>query len=96
MRPLSGLVLVFPILVSCASSPEAPGAAAHPFPVLKVVAAPFVVAFKIPACVLTAVVAGTVGGASELTPPDQSSFLLRQNLEDGLEQNCGPPYTITP
>jgi hypothetical protein len=54
------------------------------------------VAFKVPVCVLTAVVAGTVGGASELTPPDESSFLLRRDLEDGLEHNCGPPYTITP
>jgi hypothetical protein len=96
MTRLAALVLFLPILVSCASSPEAPGVAARPFPVLNVVAAPFVVAFKIPACVLTVVVAGTVGGASELTPPSQSSFLLRQDLEDGLEQNCGPPYAITP
>lgn len=100
MKTLSATLLIFPFLASCVSSPESPSGvavpASRPLPALSVVAAPFVVAFKVPVCVLTAVVAGTVGGASELTPPDQSSFLLRQDLEDGLEHNCGPPYTITP
>jgi hypothetical protein len=99
MSALWTSALALPLLAACATPPEAKSVAvptARPLPVLSVVAAPFVIAFKLPACVLTTVVAGAVGGASELTPPDESSFLLRQNLEDGLEQNCGPPYTITP
>lgn len=64
---------------------------------LSVVGTPFLVIFKIPVCILTVVVAGPVAGVSELSnPSDPAGADLRRQLGQGIEQNCGPPYVISP
>jgi hypothetical protein len=98
MRHILASGLLVAALGACATPPDQPaqpadgGGAA-----LSVVGTPFLIAFKIPVCLATLVIAGPVGGAAALT--DRNSPLgdeLRDGLADGITQNCGPPYVVTP
>ena len=83
-------------LGGCAS-PQAAGAPDGGTAALAAVGTPFLIAVKIPLCALTLVAAGPVGAASEIAEPDsQFGHDLRQGLSDGIAQNCGPPYAVTP
>jgi hypothetical protein len=78
-------------LTGCASTPPpSPGRTA-----LSVIGTPFLLAFKIPVCVVSAAVAVPLAGAAELAGTSQAAS-LEQSLGDGLEKNCGPPYMVVP
>ncbi len=66
-----------------------PGGAA----VLSVLGTPFLLALKLPICTATLLVAAPAAGASELDP---QGGMARRVLADGVAQNCGPPYAVTP
>ncbi len=91
---LAGLLL----LGGCAAAqdpaskqPEGGGAA------LTAVATPFLYVAKLPVCVLTLVVAGPVGALAQLSDPEnKDGYGVRQGLADGIGENCGPPYVVTP
>jgi len=89
------IACVLGVAAACAGNPSDPrpeGIAAS------VVGTPFLMAFKIPACVVTLAAAGPAGAAAEMTSADPSdrAVTLRQALDDGIRQNCGPPYVIAP
>jgi len=64
---------------------------------LSIVGTPFLIIFKIPVCLVTAVVAAPLAGLSELPSTANTEGLdMRNQLENGLAQNCGPPWTISP
>jgi len=84
------LVLVV-ALAGCASAPPPTSAGRT----LSVIGTPFLLAFKIPACVVSAAVAAPLAGAAELAGTSQAAS-LEQSLGDGLERNCGPPYVVAP
>lgn len=78
-------------LAGCASAPpSSPGRTA-----LSVIGTPFLIAFKIPVCVVSAALAAPLAGAAELAGTSQAAS-LEQSLADGLERNCGPPYVVAP
>lgn len=59
---------------------------------------PFVIALKVPACGVTLGLAGPASAALTLAtkaPADQT-LQARQALEDGIRDNCGPPYAVDP
>jgi len=92
MRGRSGTAMLFLLLAACAGpSGQQPGAGDT---LVSIVGTPFLIAFKIPVCVLSLVVAAPVAGASALTPGDGHE--LREALGAGIQQNCGPPYVVTP
>jgi hypothetical protein len=64
--------------------------------IMSVVGTPFLIAFKIPVCIASVVIAAPIAGASALTPPAPDKIALRDDLERGTEANCGPPYVVTP
>jgi hypothetical protein len=64
--------------------------------VVSVVGTPFLLAFKVPVCVGSLVLAGPIAGISMLTPPTPDKIELRDDLERGTEENCGQPYVVTP
>src|SRR5260370_11452808 len=97
----SALVVLL-ALAGCTSPPPSPPqgdiAAAPPSAgriALSVIGTPFLVAFKIPVCVVSAAVAAPLAGVAELAGTFQGN-LLEADLGDGLESNCGPPYVLTP
>jgi len=63
---------------------------------LSVIGTPFLIAFKIPVCLLTVVVAAPVAGLSEISGSNAEGAEMREGLRDGLARNCGPPYSVTP
>jgi hypothetical protein len=95
-------------LAGCSTAPGAPPvvsggpAASMPAPpprytagdtFLSIIGTPFLIVLKIPACVLTAVIAAPVGAAATLAD-GELAWGTRRGLADGLEQNCGPPYAM--
>lgn len=58
---------------------------------------PFLVVAKLPVCIVTIAMAAPVGAVSELSDPATPfGHELRQDLSDGIAQNCGPPYVVAP
>ncbi|MGH7088572.1 MAG: hypothetical protein ACREFQ_06695, partial [Stellaceae bacterium] len=92
---LAALVLAFG---GCAAAPQpGGGGSGGGAAALTAVGTPFLVALKLPVCVLTLAAAGPVGALSEIAEPQtQFGRDLRQGLGDGIAQNCGPPYAVTP
>jgi len=62
---------------------------------LAVVGTPFLIAFKIPFCVASVVVAAPLAGVTGLSP-DPDSRETQQALGDGVAQNCGAPWVLSP
>lgn len=62
---------------------------------VSVVGTPFYLAFKGVTCAVSAVIAAPVAGISAVS---ESRFApkIREDLGDGLRQNCGPPYALSP
>jgi len=57
-----------------------------------VVGTPLLIAFKIPACVVTLGAAAPAAGAATLASQNDRERTLQRALEDGIRNNCGPPY----
>lgn len=84
----------------CATAPPDDAAQSAPPPsagrtALSIIGTPFLLAFKVPACVVSAAVAAPLAGAAQLAGSYQGER-LEDNLGNGLEKNCGPPYVLTP
>jgi hypothetical protein len=106
-RVLSGGVLVL-MLSGCAAraagpvEPQGPYGTAQPVrspevattsTVLGVIATPFYLVFKTAVCAASLVIA--VPGAALLGLTDRAyEERWRQELDEGLAENCGPPYTL--
>jgi hypothetical protein len=91
MHKIALAVVLALALGGCADSrPTSPGSTA-----LSVIGTPFLLAFKIPTCIVSAALAAPLAGAAELARTSQA-FSLEQSLGDGLESNCGPPYVVSP
>jgi hypothetical protein len=56
---------------------------------------PFMIAFKVPVCVITVLLSAPLVGASGLAEPTPDTLAVRNGLAEGMAQNCGPPYTLT-
>jgi hypothetical protein len=89
-------------LGGCQSPPSYPGGSSERTAVLhpgdaavSVVGTPFYLAFKGVTCAMSAVIAAPVAGVTALS---ESRFApeIRESLGDGLKQNCGPPYALSP
>jgi mannose/fructose/N-acetylgalactosamine-specific phosphotransferase system component IIC len=65
-----------------------------------IVGTPFLIAFKIPVCAATIAMGGPIAGAAALTAtgPDANyaEVSVLRAVDNGLNQNCGPPYLVTP
>src|SRR5918996_729704 len=63
--------------------------------VVSAVATPFYLVFKSVVCVASVAIAAPVAGIAALS---ESRFALeaRRDLGDGVNQNCGPPYVLSP
>ncbi len=85
-------------LGACAATPDNGGAQmTGGQAVLTAIGTPFLIVAKVPLCALTIVAAGPVGATASLVPPsDPLGHDVRQGLADGIDQNCGPPYVVTP
>ena len=58
---------------------------------------PFLIAAKVPVCIVTIAMAAPVGAVSELSDPATPfGYEVRRDLSDGIAQNCGPPYVVAP
>lgn len=93
---LTGLVLA--LLGGCVAAPGDPAApASGGAGVLTAVATPALVIAKVPLCTLTLIAAAPLGATAALLPPsDPLGAETRQGLADGINQNCGPPWVVTP
>jgi hypothetical protein len=68
----------------------------HPGDVaVSVVGTPFYLVFKSVACVASVAIAAPMAGLAALS---ESPFApeVRRGLGDGVNQNCGPPYALSP
>jgi len=88
-------ILVFGLalaLAACGQSPEEREQTADTF------ATPFYLIGKVPACVGTGIISGPMLAASALANGHLSRTELeaRQEMVDGLTDNCGPPYAVYP
>lgn len=88
-----------PTYMSSAGSPgiEAPGIKARArrdaSGAVNVIGTPFYALFKATACVLSAVIAGPAAGVIALTDrPDKAR--MRQQLDEGVGENCGGSYVL--
>jgi hypothetical protein len=93
-------MLLFLSLAACATTPprEAgapPGRSDAGNTLLAVVGTPFLIALKIPVCVVSVAVAAPLAGASAFGG-EGSARATRRVLGEGIEQNCGPPYVLSP
>jgi hypothetical protein len=66
--------------------------------VTSAVGTPFLIAFKVPACVATVLVAGPAAALQQLAAPNEDGLQsdIRPALDAGIYENCGPPYVVTP
>ena len=62
---------------------------------VSVAGTPFYLAFKGVTCAVSALVAAPVAGISAVSE-SRSAPKIREDLGDGLRQNCGPPYALSP
>jgi hypothetical protein len=62
---------------------------------VSVVGTPFYLAFKGVTCAMSVLIAAPVAGISAVSE-SRSAPKIRENLGDGLRQNCGPPYALSP
>jgi hypothetical protein len=91
-------VLLALALAGCVIQPPSDAAAGPPHPgrtALSVIGTPFFIAFKIPACIVSAAIAAPLAGVAQLAGTAQGAS-IEGDLGDGLESNCGPPYVLTP
>ena len=82
-------------LAGCAAPPPP---ASQPVSPVSVIGTPFLIAFKIPACVATIAIAGPAAALQQMAAPTEDGLQpdIRPALDFGIEQNCGPPYAVLP
>lgn len=56
---------------------------------------PVYLALKGPFCVATVAIAAPLAGLSGFAPSAEAQE-LRSGLDDGIAENCGPPYVLAP
>jgi hypothetical protein len=74
----------------CASPPPDPQQST-----ISALGTPFLIVFKIPVCAVTVALAAPLAGATGLAPT-YDSRVIRAELDEGVRQNCGPPYVLAP
>ncbi len=92
MKSKITLLVLSLALAACGQSPGDREATAD------AVATPFYLLGKGPACVGTVVISGPMLGAAALANGRLSRLEMdaRQEMVDGITDNCGPPYTVQP
>ena len=82
-------------LAGCA---EPPSSAPRPVSAVTAIGTPFLIAFKVPACVATLAIAGPAAALQQLAAPNEDGLQpdIRPALDAGIDQNCGPPYEVVP
>jgi hypothetical protein len=63
---------------------------------LSVIATPFLIAIKIPTCILTLGMAAPLAGISEIAGQNAGTRDMKKQLSYGVDQNCGPPWAVSP
>ena len=104
---MSRKMLVLSLVLSlgaCATGSGPPGADAGPAPAspgaspagwaVAVVGTPFALAFKTVICAASLAIAAPIAGLLVLDPDPYSEG--HEILGDGIANNCGPPYVISP
>lgn len=83
-------------LLLCLSGCAEPPPPAQPVSAVSVVGTPFLIAFKIPACVATLAIAGPAAALQQLAAPNEDRLQpdIRPALDAGIDENCGPPYWV--
>ncbi len=78
------------LLAGCASEGATPQSGQGGVSPVGVVATPFLIALKVPLCVATAVLGAPVAAAAAIAHHPEAE----RGVNDGIANNCGPPYTI--
>ncbi|HEV8015723.1 MAG TPA: hypothetical protein VGP48_09325 [Stellaceae bacterium] len=88
-----GIPLTCLVLAGCAAPP--PGERVS---YVSAVGTPFYIAFKIPTCAATLLLAAPAGALQGLAAPsdDAANEDIRPGLDAGIQANCGPPYVLPP
>lgn len=92
----SGFLALAFFLAGCAAPPPPPPA--QPVSPVSIIGTPFLIAFKIPACVATVAIAGPAAALQQLAAPTEDGLQpdIRPALDAGINANCGPPYAVLP
>jgi hypothetical protein len=88
---LAGCVTAPPPSQAGAPSPPPPGRTA-----ISIIGTPFLLAFKIPVCVVSAAMAGAMTGVEGALGGTNGPASLEQSLGEDVEKNCGPPWVVNP
>jgi hypothetical protein len=93
MRKPVALAVMFLSVAACAETRSS-----QPSPrFVDAVGTPWLIAFKIPVCAASIVLAGPLAAAATLAVRGTDANLAEADvpraLDDGLAQNCGPPWT---
>lgn len=86
----AGVAILVTALTACAGAPSAPGDGTA---TANAIGTPFLIAFKLPVCAATVVLAAPLAGVTGLTPTVEA-YQIRRDLDQGVAQNCGPPYAL--
>jgi hypothetical protein len=78
-----------------AAKPQAPPPVDNGTAVLHAVGTPILILAKVPICLLTVLIAAPMAAASQLSGDPHGSD-TRRSLAEGIDQNCGPPYSLLP
>lgn len=95
MRRATIAATIISFVCACTTQSTAPENA-HTF--VSVVGTPFLLAFKIPICAATVALAAPGAALSALAKPSPNTAQppLRPTLDEGVDDNCGPPYFLQP
>lgn len=93
------------LVLALAGCSAGPGQGSGDFGAVSIVGTPILIALKVPVCIATIAVAAPVSALTELARPASPlaavnpdydyNVLIRDNLDDGVRQNCGPPFAVT-
>jgi hypothetical protein len=89
-------------LAGCSSGP---GAGSGDFGAVSVFGTPILIGLKAGACAATIAIAAPVSAFAMLARPSSAlgevsydfdyNVQIRDEMDDGIDQNCGPPYVVT-
>lgn len=90
------------VLAGCSSGP---GAGSGDFGAVSIFGTPILIGLKIPTCAATIAVAAPVSALTMLARPSSAlgavntdfdyNVQIRDYVDDGIDENCGPPYVVT-
>jgi hypothetical protein len=82
-----------------------PGTGSGEFGAVTVFGTPALIGLKVPACAATVAIGGPVAALTELARPSSAvaaakpdvddNVQIRDYVDDGIVENCGPPYVVT-